>query len=842
MEKRVLEMRSRMPRLLLVVVLALLAFLLSYLLLSSYQDQIRKAEVGVRNLAAILETQLYATLRRADADLLALSSEIPIGALNAKSVAQYQQELHGRLVSRLIHVEQMDGFHVFDANGVALYSSHGMPAPVLDISDRAYFRTLRDDPDAGLVFSSVVRSGFSGNDILVVARGIRDERGKFTGVVISPLDLDSYKRQFDALNIGEKGFVALMRLDNRHLMVRWPENRDEVNRPLGVDHPFVKALAGGASDVAVRSDSGVGPSRISLISSLKKMPDYPFYFVVSFDRDEVLAGWFSQIVLVGLVLSIVVALVSVLLLRLGRMRTREAVILTDLAQSESQFSDLAQLVPVGISRFDLSGKCTFVNDRYKKMTGRSREDLIGSEWPAFVHAGDLDIVNGFWERKNRDGEVCVCEYRIIRPNGESLNVTSEIKPERDLEGVVRGYIVAQTDITQQKSVEAELLAAKRQAEQDNQAKTRFLATASHDLRQPIQAINLFKDALSRTGLNDEQKTIARFLSLSVRSLSDLLYALLDFSKLDAGMVYPQMRRVDVEDVFKAVDEEFSSYAQQRKLRFKFFYPFNGLALYTDPGLLLSVLRNLIDNAFKYTNLGGVLVGVRRRRGRGVVQVWDTGMGIDPLVGDKVFEECFQVGNPAKDRAKGLGIGLSIARRTARLLGGDVVFHSRPGRGAVFEIDIPLFLEACSSANPAFVTKDRVSPSIDDISYARFKGARVVVVEDDPVVAKSIELSLLGLGMQVNTFFSAEEALASPVLLGADFYISDFILPGMNGIQLLDYVQKLSVSSVNAVLMTGEVSPDRMELIKSSRWTVLFKPADLSDILSIMSEVVDAQFM
>ena len=180
----------------------------------------------------------------------------------------------------------------------------------------------------------------------------------------------------------------------------------------------------------------------------------------------------------------------------------------------------------------------------------------------------------------------------------------EAKVEKSANGAIAGFILAQTDISRLKAAEAELIQAKQQAEQANQAKTRFLTAASHDLRQPIQAINLFKDALSRTDLSDEQETIARFLSLSVDSLSGLLNSLLDISKLDAGMITPQIRRVELDSIFEVLDEEFSSLARQKRLRFKFFYPFNGPVLETDPGLLLSVLRNLIDNAFKYTPAGG----------------------------------------------------------------------------------------------------------------------------------------------------------------------------------------------------------------------------------------------
>ena len=542
-----------------------------------------------------------------------------------------------------------------------------------------------------------------------------------------------------------------------------------------------------------------------------------------------LADGYAQVVVVWAVVLLADGMIGALFLCLRWIHKREAMILSSLANSEARFNDLAHMVPVGIFRFDEAGKCTFVNDRNLLITGRMREDVIGSDGSELIHPDDRLRVRELWTGVEQD--VRVSEYRLVRPDGEAVHVIGEAKTEKNVNGTVTGYIVVQTDISQLKRVERELAVAKQQAEMASQAKTRFFAAASHDLRQPIQAINLFKDALSKTDLNDEQKKIARFLSLSIRSLSELLYSLLDISKLDAGLVQPQIKNVEVEDVFKAVDEEFSSLAQQKKLRFKLSYPFRAPVLRTDAGLLLCVLRNLIDNAFKYTNTGGVLVGFRRRGPSGVIQVWDTGIGIDPVFGGKIFEERFHAGNPGRGRAKGLGIGLSIAWRTAQLLGVDVAYRSKPGKGSVFELTVPVSVEA----NALPMTAEAGSPLCADIDCSRFANWRVIVVEDDPVVALSIQLSLQATGMQVELFSTAEEAIASPLLLGGNFYISDFVLPGMNGIQLLDIIQSRSPVPISAILMTGETTSNRINLPKSSGWKMLLKPAGLASLLSMMND-------
>ena len=459
---------------------------------------------------------------------------------------------------------------------------------------------------------------------------------------------------------------------------------------------------------------------------------------------------------------------------------------------------------------------------------------------------DLQVAGtriGFAAVRCFDRHPAIALHRDIkRPDGSVLHLAGEIQPEADTEGRVSGFTVAQTDISVRKEMEAELRVAKLQAETANMTKTRFLAAASHDLRQPIQAINLFLDSLERTSLSTEQQTITRFLALSVHSLGDLLYALLDISKLDAGLVKPQMSEVLVESMFTALDADFSTLAGQRKLRFKLFYPLQDLVLYTDPVLLRSILRNLVDNAFKYTEKGGVLVGVRKRGGRAVIQVWDTGIGIDARYGEQIFEECFQVGNKLRDRSKGLGIGLSIARRLSRLLRGDVSFRSRPGVGSVFELVVPLAersADASASVSLENSVIDPLSlPETRDEDSEGLRGWRVVVVEDDPVVAKSIEISLQTQGVSVEVFFSGESALESPDMLSADFYISDFNLPGIDGVQLLSLIQHKSSTPINAVLMTGETSREQIEFSLSARWPILFKPVGLNKLLALMNEAAE----
>lgn len=251
------------------------------------------------------------------------------------------------------------------------------------------------------------------------------------------------------------------------------------------------------------------------------------------------------------------------------------------------------------------------------------------------------------------------------------------------------YLAIGRDLTEREKVLRQLAQARDAAEQASRAKSHFLAAASHDLRQPILAINLFQDALGKTDLNPEQKQIADYLARSAESLSGILSELLEISRLDAGVEQPSRRTLLAEEIFHRIDAEFSPLAAVRGLRFKFFYPQQATVLLTDRKMLLSLLRNLIDNAFKYTETGGVLVALRRRGDHAVIQVWDTGIGIAPAHIDAIFDEYFQVGNPQRDRASGLGLGLAIVRRLANALGCQISCRSRLARGSLFEFRVPL---------------------------------------------------------------------------------------------------------------------------------------------------------
>jgi CheY-like chemotaxis protein len=256
-------------------------------------------------------------------------------------------------------------------------------------------------------------------------------------------------------------------------------------------------------------------------------------------------------------------------------------------------------------------------------------------------------------------------------------------------------------------------------------------------------------------------------------------------------------------------------------------------LFTDARLLYSLLRNIIDNAIKYTATGGVLVGFRRRGSHALIQVWDTGIGIAPNQLESVFDEYVQIGNPQRDRTQGLGLGLAIVKRLSDILGCRIRCHSRPNTGSRFEISVPLAVATALSVMPAAppIAIEAAQAGLPDNATCGLAGLRVVVIEDDAMAAEAIEIILSANGIKVTQFGCAELALADSHIAQADFYFVDFRLPGMNGMQFLDTLQQRVQRPIKATLLTGETHLESINSTPSAAWKVLLKPVESATLIA-----------
>ena len=260
-------------------------------------------------------------------------------------------------------------------------------------------------------------------------------------------------------------------------------------------------------------------------------------------------------------------------------------------------------------------------------------------------------------------------------------------PYRTQEGDVEGVVISFADITERRRIAEELGAAKRQAELASAAKSRFLAAASHDLRQPLQTLALLQGLLAKLVEGERAQKLVTRLDETLSAMSGMLNTLLDINQIEAGIVQAEMANFPINDLLSRMRDEFTYHANASRLALR-VVPCS-LSVHSDPRLLEQMMRNLLSNALKYTKRGKVLLGCRRHEGMLSIEVWDTGIGIRDEELQEIFEEFHQVDNAARERSRGLGLGLSIVQRLGNLLGHRIRVRSQPGKGSVFAVDVML---------------------------------------------------------------------------------------------------------------------------------------------------------
>jgi signal transduction histidine kinase len=360
----------------------------------------------------------------------------------------------------------------------------------------------------------------------------------------------------------------------------------------------------------------------------------------------------------------------------------------------------------------------------------------------------------------------------------------------------------------------ELSQARDRADQASRAKSQFFAAASHDLRQPLHAMGLFAAALSAKAREPDVANLVTSISSSVEALEGLFNELLDISKIDSGKVKPEITDVSVTALFDRLRMDFEPEAFDRGLSFRM--PSRSAWVRSDPVLLERILRNLISNAMRYTRTGGVLVSTRLRKGKLRFEVWDTGMGIAPDDQARIFEEFVQLANAERDRRKGLGLGLSIVQRLAALLGHPVSLSSRPGRGTVFRVDVPM-----GRAPVVRVATARVERSQADLG-----GRCILVIDDEASIVDGMSALLGSWGADALIAGTAAEAMAQvtardapPDLIIADYQLRD----GEIGPEVVTAVRRHFGIEIPAILVTGSATPERLEEARDLGHHLLLKP-------------------
>ena len=384
-----------------------------------------------------------------------------------------------------------------------------------------------------------------------------------------------------------------------------------------------------------------------------------------------------------------------------------------------------------------------------------------------------------------------------------------------------------------------LRSARDQAESASLSKTRFFAAASHDLRQPLHALSINAttlEILARRDANPMIRELSQSINRALNQSNSLLDSLLDISNLDANAVQPQWRATDLGALLASVRDEFAALAAQKGLALSVDAPSLAARVWTDPDLLRRILNNLVGNALKFSPAGSVTLGAARAPdsddGRATWRVFvsDTGPGIAAAEQERVFEEFYQIGNLSRDRSKGLGLGLSIVKRTAALLGAPLQLHSRTGEGT--RVELRLMQAELAQDAPADTAADAPDVALETGMLA---GLRVLVVDDEAEILNSLQSLLAQLGCEVRC---AQDGNAALAWLGRGFapqvLLIDHRLRDESGTEVIGRVCAV-LGPVPAVIVTGDTEPATIQLAHAAGHRVIHKPVQGTQLIRVLRE-------
>ncbi len=474
-----------------------------------------------------------------------------------------------------------------------------------------------------------------------------------------------------------------------------------------------------------------------------------------------------------------------------------------------------------IALFDAHERLVHTNAAYRSLyadddafvaPGRHVEDLVRYQLEAKAFPDGIGREESWFANRMRRFREAKQPSEIHHENGEAYLVYDLRLPDG-------GTLVIRSDITERVMGERALRLAKVTAERASQSKSRFLAAASHDLRQPLQALTLYADILSTYVHASKGQKVIDNIRDNLSGMAGMLDLLLDISEFDSGTIKPNFAAVPINNLLRRLEQEFAIQARADGVIVKFVSCTQ--AIETDAELLMRVLENFVANAIRYCDRGRVLVGCRRHDDNLMIQVWDTGVGIPQDEQEAIFEEYHQLDNPARDRRKGLGLGLAVAKRVADLLGRAITVRSTLGKGSMFGVSVPLS-EVKLETHEGLIETGPVR----DVGTLRQK--HVILVEDDDRVRAVIEQLLDDDGARVHSFASAAQVPSNlaaeswrPALAIADFRLGE----GVTGADVIRGIRRDLGTRVPAIILTGDTGSEPERAAQDLGCELLHKPVD-----------------
>jgi CheY-like chemotaxis protein len=386
------------------------------------------------------------------------------------------------------------------------------------------------------------------------------------------------------------------------------------------------------------------------------------------------------------------------------------------------------------------------------------------------------------------------------------------------------------EITERAAVEARLRDAKLDAERANLSKTKFLAAVSHDLLQPLNAARLFTSALLEQSFGPKAEGLVRSVSTSLDDVENLLGTLVDISKLDAGVIKPDVTAFDLRDLLNNIAREFRQVALAEGLTLS-FVPCSAV-VESDSQLLARILRNFLTNAIRYTPSGRILLGCRRQAGHILLQVWDTGPGIPADKLSEIFQEFKRIHSEGCRMDKGLGLGLAIVDKISGMLGHEVTVSSEEGKGSVFSVRVPM-----GRLRPKVLPAGSATiPLLDE----GLGGARVWVIDNDRAICEGMKTLLEGWGCEVTVAVSLADlerqldTAGQPVdLILADYHLDNDV----NGVDVVAEINRQRATAAPVLMITANYTNELKQHIRTLGYLLMNKPVKPLKLRSVLTHLV-----